>query len=126
MNCAVINKLWPIRRALVVVIILLYVLITISFAVGWSSMHSAFIGNGKSLRTVYLKLNGMRAFYLETGITASASTGLTDLYMVSTTLLRALYRFTNVLTLDLVLLGGLGTALAHYSASNIFPTFRDG
>ncbi|SJK98314.1 uncharacterized protein ARMOST_01579 [Armillaria ostoyae] len=77
-----INKLWPIRRALVVVIILLYVLITISFAVGWSSMHSAFIGNGQSFRTVYLKLNGMRAFYLETGITASASTSLTDLYMI--------------------------------------------
>ncbi|PBK67629.1 hypothetical protein ARMSODRAFT_1086126 [Armillaria solidipes] len=77
-----INKLWPIRRALVVVIILLYVLITISFAVGWSSMHSAFIGNGQSFRTVYLKLNGMRAFYLETGITASASASLTDLYMI--------------------------------------------
>ncbi len=46
-NCAVINKLWPIRRALVLVIILLYILITASFAVGWSSMHSAFIGNGK-------------------------------------------------------------------------------
>ncbi|PBK79643.1 hypothetical protein ARMGADRAFT_1092944 [Armillaria gallica] len=77
-----IDKCWPLRRALVVVIIILYVLITISFAVGWSSMHSAFIGNGQSLRTIYLKLNGMRAFYLETGITASASTGLTDLYMI--------------------------------------------
>ncbi|PBK95004.1 hypothetical protein ARMGADRAFT_73636 [Armillaria gallica] len=77
-----IDKRWPLRRALVVVIILLYVLITISFAVGWSSMHSAFIGNGQSFRTVYLKLNGMRAFYLETGITASVSTSLTDLYMI--------------------------------------------
>ncbi|PBK81485.1 hypothetical protein ARMGADRAFT_1171384 [Armillaria gallica] len=77
-----INKLWPIRRALVLVIILLYILITASFAVGWSSMHSAFIGNGRSFRTVYSKLNDMRAFYLETGITASASTSLTDLYMI--------------------------------------------
>ncbi len=90
-NCAVINKLWPIRRALVLVIILLYILITTSFAVGWSSMHSAFIGNGKSFRTVYSKLNSMRAFYLEVGIAASASTSLTDLYMVSATLLRTLY-----------------------------------
>ncbi|PBK89777.1 hypothetical protein ARMGADRAFT_1064789 [Armillaria gallica] len=48
----------------------------------WSSIYSAFIGNGRSLRTVYLKLNNMRAFYLETGITASASTSLTDLYMI--------------------------------------------
>ncbi|SJL18474.1 uncharacterized protein ARMOST_22063 [Armillaria ostoyae] len=81
-NSTVIDKHWPIRRALVVIIILLYVLITIGFAVGWSSMHSAFIGNGQSFRTVYLKLNSMRAFYLETGITASASTSLTDLYMI--------------------------------------------
>ncbi|PBK81496.1 hypothetical protein ARMGADRAFT_778577 [Armillaria gallica] len=29
-NCTVINKLWPIRRALVLVIILLYILITAS------------------------------------------------------------------------------------------------
>ncbi|KAK0238212.1 hypothetical protein EDD85DRAFT_573626 [Armillaria nabsnona] len=77
-----INKLWPLRRALVLVIILLYILISVSFAVGWSSMHSAFIGNGQSFRTVYLKLNGMRGFYMETGITASVSTSLTDLYMI--------------------------------------------
>ncbi|PBK81516.1 hypothetical protein ARMGADRAFT_1068540 [Armillaria gallica] len=77
-----INKLWPIRRAPVLIIIFLYILITASFAVGWSSMHSAFIGNGRSFRTVYSKLNGIRAFYLETGIAASASTSLTDLYMI--------------------------------------------
>ncbi|PBK58411.1 hypothetical protein ARMSODRAFT_133457 [Armillaria solidipes] len=82
MRCCTAYTQWPPRRALVIVIILLYVLITTSFAVGWSSMHSAFIGNGQSFRTVYLKLNGMRAFYLETGIIASASTSLTDLYMI--------------------------------------------
>ncbi|PBK81510.1 hypothetical protein ARMGADRAFT_778819 [Armillaria gallica] len=81
-DCTVINKLWPIRRALVLVIILLYILMTASFAVGWSSMHSAFIRNGQSFRTIYSKLNGMRAFYLETGITASVSTSLTDSYMI--------------------------------------------
>ncbi|KAK0238182.1 hypothetical protein EDD85DRAFT_1005752 [Armillaria nabsnona] len=77
-----INKCWPIRRALVVVVILLYVLITVSFSVGWSSMHSAFIGNGLSFRTVYQKLIGMRAFYWETGITAAVSTSFTDLYII--------------------------------------------
>ncbi|PBK79642.1 hypothetical protein ARMGADRAFT_1092943 [Armillaria gallica] len=77
-----INKRWPLRRALVIVIIILYILITISFAVGWSSMHSAFIENGQSFQTVYLKLNGIRAFYLETAITSSTSTGLTGLYMI--------------------------------------------
>ncbi len=90
-NSTVINKCWPIRRALVVVVVLLYVLITISFSVGWSSMHSAFIGNGLSFRTVYQKLIGMRAFYWETGITAAISTSFTDLYMVSATPLRTLY-----------------------------------
>ncbi|KAK0474983.1 hypothetical protein EDD18DRAFT_1219543 [Armillaria luteobubalina] len=77
-----INKQWPIRRAPVLINILLYILITISFGVGWSTMHSAFIGNGQNSRTVYLKLNDIRAFYLETGITASASTSLADLYMI--------------------------------------------
>ncbi|PBK86154.1 hypothetical protein ARMGADRAFT_1035872 [Armillaria gallica] len=81
-NSTVIDKCLPLRQALVVVIILLYVLITIGFAVGWSSMHSAFIGNGQSLRIIYLKLNDMQAFYLERGITASISTSLTDLYMI--------------------------------------------
>ncbi|KAK0219974.1 hypothetical protein IW262DRAFT_992010 [Armillaria fumosa] len=76
------KKQWSIRRAPVLVIILLYVLITISFGVGWSSMHAAFIGNGQTFRTVYLKLNSIQAFYLETGITASAGTTLADLYMI--------------------------------------------
>ncbi len=39
----VINKRWPIRRAMVIVIILLHALITINFAAEWSFVHSAFI-----------------------------------------------------------------------------------
>ncbi|KAK0238230.1 hypothetical protein EDD85DRAFT_952409 [Armillaria nabsnona] len=62
------NKCWPIRRALVVVIILLHALITINFAANWLYICSAFIDNGKTS--------------LEAGIAASMSTILTDLYII--------------------------------------------
>ncbi|KAK0459016.1 uncharacterized protein EV420DRAFT_345841 [Desarmillaria tabescens] len=78
-----INKSWPIRRAMVAVIILLYTLITISFGARWSLTHFAFIDDGQSFWTVYLNLVGTtQAFYWETSITASISTILTDLYMI--------------------------------------------
>ncbi|SJK98318.1 uncharacterized protein ARMOST_01583 [Armillaria ostoyae] len=53
-----INKYWAIRRALIIVIILLHTLITIGFAATWSYMHSAFISNGQSFWTVYSKISG--------------------------------------------------------------------
>ncbi|SJK98303.1 uncharacterized protein ARMOST_01568 [Armillaria ostoyae] len=82
-----INKCWQIRRALVVVIILLYALITISFAANWSFMPSAFIENGQNLWTVYLRLNNLNgsqtlSVYLAAGIISSMSTIITDLYMI--------------------------------------------
>ncbi|PBK67634.1 hypothetical protein ARMSODRAFT_1086129 [Armillaria solidipes] len=78
-----VNKRWPIRRALVVVIILLHALITINFAANWLYICSAFIDNGKSFWTVYLKLNSVgQAASLEAGIAASMSTILTDLYII--------------------------------------------
>ncbi len=87
-NYTVINKYWSIRRTLVFIIILLYALITIDFAVNWSYVHSAFIENGNSFWTVYLKLNHPdRAVSWEMGIPASISTILADLYMVCVTLL---------------------------------------
>ncbi|PBK59773.1 hypothetical protein ARMSODRAFT_1090596 [Armillaria solidipes] len=80
---AVINKCCRIRRALVVVIILLHALITISFAAEWSYVHSAFVENGKSFWTVYLKLTSpAQAVSLEAGIAASMSTILADLYII--------------------------------------------
>ncbi|SJK98326.1 uncharacterized protein ARMOST_01591 [Armillaria ostoyae] len=104
-----INKCWPIRRAMVYVIILLHALITISVAATWSNIHSAFIANGQSFWRVYLKLTSAGlAAYWETGIAASMSTILADLYVVY-----------------LVLLDGLGTTLACCSASNTFPGLRD-
>ncbi|KAK0192544.1 hypothetical protein F5146DRAFT_1040409 [Armillaria mellea] len=76
-----INKCWPIRRAMVVFIIFLHALITISFAANWSYIHTAFIDNGKSFWTVYLTPSGV-AVSFETGIAASASTILADLFMI--------------------------------------------
>ncbi len=82
----VFNKCWPIRRALVVVIIFLYALITISFAANWAFVHSAFIDNGQSFWTVTLKLaSTVEAACWEKGIAASMSTILADLYMVCAT-----------------------------------------
>ncbi|KAK0220009.1 hypothetical protein IW262DRAFT_1461173 [Armillaria fumosa] len=78
-----VNKCWPIRRAIVVVIILLHALITIDFAVSWSYLGSAFIENGSSFWTVYMKLTlTAQATYLETGIAASMSTIVADLYII--------------------------------------------
>ncbi|KAK0472719.1 hypothetical protein IW261DRAFT_1611415 [Armillaria novae-zelandiae] len=79
-----INKCWPIQRATVFsVMIILYALITISFAANWSSIYSAFIENGTSFWTVTSKLTSVgQAAALEAGITASISTVLTDLYMI--------------------------------------------
>ncbi len=83
----VINKRWPIRRAMVIVIILLHALITINFAAEWSFVHSAFIENGKSVQAVSLKLRHVaQAAFLAQGIAASISTIITDLYMVRVTL----------------------------------------
>ncbi|PBK67630.1 hypothetical protein ARMSODRAFT_959263 [Armillaria solidipes] len=78
-----INKCWPIRRAMVVVIVLLHALITINFGANWSYIHSAFIKNGRSFWTVDKKLSGpSQAAYLEMGISASMSAILADLYMI--------------------------------------------
>ncbi|KAK0232293.1 hypothetical protein EDD85DRAFT_793135 [Armillaria nabsnona] len=78
-----INKCWPIRQALVVVIILLHALITINVAGTWSWIYFAFIKNGQSFWTVYLNLGeGTPAIYWVTNITASISTILADLYMI--------------------------------------------
>ncbi|KAK0464567.1 uncharacterized protein EV420DRAFT_1516996 [Desarmillaria tabescens] len=72
------------RRALIVIIILLYALITINVAVEWSFIHSAFIANGQSFWTVYylklISVNG--AITLEAGIPALMSTILADLYII--------------------------------------------
>ncbi len=87
MNGLVINKCWPIRRTLVVIIILLHALISISFAANWSYIHSAFIDNGQSFWTVYSKISAPQAASWEMGVAASMSTILADLYMVCATLL---------------------------------------
>ncbi|KAK0459024.1 uncharacterized protein EV420DRAFT_1642723 [Desarmillaria tabescens] len=77
-----INKIRPVRRALVVIIILLHALITINFAADWSYTRSAFIENGQSFWTVYLNLNVTEASYWEMDIPALMSTILTDSYMI--------------------------------------------
>ncbi|KAK0446378.1 uncharacterized protein EV420DRAFT_1715793 [Desarmillaria tabescens] len=78
-----INKHRLIRRALVVIIILLHALITIDLAADWSFLCSSFIENGKSFWTVFLKLDSVnQAVYLEAGTTASISTILADSYII--------------------------------------------
>ncbi|KAG7448634.1 uncharacterized protein BT62DRAFT_992651 [Guyanagaster necrorhizus] len=78
-----INKCWPIRRAMVAVIILLHALVTINFTANWSYIRSAFIENGQSFRAIYSKLESPdQTYYWETSIAASMSTILADLYMI--------------------------------------------
>ncbi|SJL11382.1 uncharacterized protein ARMOST_14785 [Armillaria ostoyae] len=78
-----INKCWWIRRALVVIIILIHGLTTIGFAANWSYMHTVFIENGKSFWTAYLTLtNGAQAAVLTADITSTMSTITADLYMI--------------------------------------------
>ncbi|PBK70839.1 hypothetical protein ARMSODRAFT_1003362 [Armillaria solidipes] len=80
-----INKCWPIRRAVVIVIILLHAVITINFAGNWSWLRFAFIENGQTFWTIYLILShgeGTDAANWVMDITASISTILADLYMI--------------------------------------------
>ncbi len=121
----VINKCWPIRRAMVIIIILLHALITVNFAVTWSYVHTAFIVNGQCFYTVYFMLNNGAQASLEAGVAASMSAMITDLYMVHATRWELSHQLTIVSTLDLVLLDGLGTTLGRCSASNTLPNFRN-
>ncbi len=86
-NDTVINKRWPIRRALVVVIIFLHALTTITFATNWSSIRFAFVENGQNFWAVYSSLDGTSAAFWGTTITAFMGTILADLYMVCVILL---------------------------------------
>ncbi|KAK0229533.1 hypothetical protein EDD85DRAFT_131087 [Armillaria nabsnona] len=77
------DKCRPIRRAVIVVIILLHALITMGIAVQWSFICSAFIENGQSFWTIFSKLNGVNeAAYLGMGITSTMSTILADSYII--------------------------------------------
>ncbi|SJL12954.1 uncharacterized protein ARMOST_16389 [Armillaria ostoyae] len=77
-----VNKCWPIRRATVIVIILLHALNTIAFAASWSWIRFAFIENGQNFWTIFLILNSTDAATWVMDITASISTILADLYII--------------------------------------------
>ncbi|KAK0192543.1 hypothetical protein F5146DRAFT_507267 [Armillaria mellea] len=82
-NGIVINKCWPIRRAMVAVIILLHSLVTINVAVNWSYRCSAFIENGQSFWTVYLRLTDVaQTTSWGTSIAASMSGVLANSYII--------------------------------------------
>ncbi|SJL12935.1 uncharacterized protein ARMOST_16369 [Armillaria ostoyae] len=77
-----VTKCWPIRRAVVIVIILLHALITINVAASWSYMHFAFIKNGQNFWSVYLVLEDTDATTWLMDIASSISTILADLYII--------------------------------------------
>ncbi|KAK0466020.1 uncharacterized protein EV420DRAFT_1743898 [Desarmillaria tabescens] len=76
------NKSRPIRNVMIIVIILIYTLTSIGFALNWSFVHSAFITvtNGQNFWTVYLKLTiGTNdKLVLSIGITGTLCTILAD------------------------------------------------
>ncbi len=90
-NGTVINKCWTIRRAVVIVIILLHSLITINFAANWLWTCFAFIENGQSFWTVVLIIDGTDTATWVMDIAASISTVLADLYMVCLILLEIVH-----------------------------------
>ncbi len=122
----VINKCWPIRRAMVVVIILLHALITVNFSTTWSKISWAFIKNEQNFATLYLALTSAaaRATSWEAGITSCISTVLTDLYMVCATLL-GIYIISPFFDSRFGVAGWSGTTLGCCSASHIFPDVRN-
>ncbi|KAK0186518.1 hypothetical protein F5146DRAFT_1142892 [Armillaria mellea] len=78
-----INKCWPMRRAVVVFIILLHALITLEFAANWSWTCLAFIKNGRDFRTVFSNIeDSIPAAYWVIEIATSISTILADSYII--------------------------------------------
>ncbi|KAK0493740.1 hypothetical protein EDD18DRAFT_1356198 [Armillaria luteobubalina] len=78
-----INKCWLIRRAVVVVIIFLYALISINFAASWSCAQFAFIKHGQNFWTIYLILEKTTpTAYWVMEVVGSLSTILADLYII--------------------------------------------
>ncbi|PBK89808.1 hypothetical protein ARMGADRAFT_1064809 [Armillaria gallica] len=82
-NHAAINKCRPIRRAMVIVTILLYALITINFATVWSLTSFTFIENEPGFWTVSSKVySPAQALFWEGGVTAIIGTIVADIYMI--------------------------------------------
>ncbi|KAK0496097.1 hypothetical protein EDD18DRAFT_1463253 [Armillaria luteobubalina] len=78
-----INKCRSIRRATIVIIILLYAFITTNFAATWSYLYFAFINNGDNIWTVFLKFEvPQQAFTWEMGLSSLISTVFADLYII--------------------------------------------
>ncbi|KAK0466021.1 uncharacterized protein EV420DRAFT_1709701 [Desarmillaria tabescens] len=79
------NKSRPIRNIMIIVIVLIYTLTSIEFALDWSFVHSAFITvtSGQNFWTVYLKLTYDRdKVVLSIGITGILCTILADSIMI--------------------------------------------
>ncbi|KAK0480807.1 hypothetical protein IW261DRAFT_1607398 [Armillaria novae-zelandiae] len=77
------NKCWPIRRAMIILIILLYALTTISFAIEWFIICFAFIENGETFWNVlFVLVDGTSKAVILKGITGTMSSILTDSYMI--------------------------------------------
>ncbi|PBK83558.1 hypothetical protein ARMGADRAFT_1037916 [Armillaria gallica] len=109
----VMNKSWSIRHTMIAILILLYMLTTVNFALHWSEISSTFINNGQSIWTRYIFYASSRRVIILLGGTASAiCTILADstmLYIVQ--------------TIDLALLDSLGTEMANHSSSSAFSDF---
>ncbi|SJL13665.1 uncharacterized protein ARMOST_17112 [Armillaria ostoyae] len=82
-NLIFMNKSRPTGRATTVIIILLYISTTITFAFAWSYVHSMFIGHGQTLWTKYILYQNPGVGITIGAATASAfSTVLADSTMV--------------------------------------------
>ncbi|SJL04618.1 uncharacterized protein ARMOST_07986 [Armillaria ostoyae] len=119
-------------HAMIAVILVLYVMTTISFAFDWSLVHYSFIGHGANFWTVNLAFTGLGSTdaavisAIVLGITGCISTIIADSAMVGVLISLLLNRVLKApLTAGLALLDSLGSPLDICFASSHFHDLRD-
>ncbi len=128
LNDTVMDKSRPTGRAMVVIIILLYVATTIAFAFSWSYIRSMFVDHGQSFWTKYMLYQNPGAGITIGAVTAGAfCTVLADSTMVCPVRFCSRFHLSLLFqTVGLALLDGLGTTVADRSASSAFSCFSYG
>ncbi|PBK93536.1 hypothetical protein ARMGADRAFT_127294 [Armillaria gallica] len=77
------NKTQPIRRAMVLVVVLLHIMTIVNFGLDWAYTDSMFIGNGSNFWTEYLFFSGSNmALEVGMGATSAVCTILADFTMI--------------------------------------------
>ncbi len=91
------NKTQPIRRAMVLVVVLLHIMTIVNFGLNWAYTDSMFIGNGSNFWTEYLFFSGSNmALEVGMGATSAVCTILADFTMVRVLIIRINISLTDL------------------------------